>query len=133
MDIFEKLKAWVVTFPLWGEVPLEVDTTAAVPDSCGLFPLGAEQLSRREDVVGNATVRYRWQFLLRRRALHQEDAARWLLAFQDWALENGCQNWGTVRAEKGKLVSVSQTGTGLYEIKLTVEAERYLPVGGGDR
>ena len=132
MELLEKLKAWVVTFPLWGEAAPNVDTVGAAPENCGLFPLGAEELSRRADVLGNVTARYRWQFLLRRVALQQEDAARWLLEFQHWAQKHSQQDWGSVRAEKGKLVSAAQTGTGVYEVKLTVEAERYLPADEGE-
>lgn len=102
----------------------KIEGVGAEPDSCALFPLGVEERSRRADVLGNVSVRYRWQFLLRRIALHQESAARWLLEFQHWAQSHSQQDWGSVRAEKGKLVSTSQTGTGLYEVKLIIETEK---------
>lgn len=131
MDILEKLKAWLTTFPQWGEALLQVDNTDTEPVNCGLFPLGVEELSRREDLLGNASVQCRQTFLLRRVAARQEEAAIWLLALQDWIRQQSkagtAPSFGDVakkewiRAEKGRLSSVTQTGTATYEIRIICE------------
>lgn len=131
MTVLEKIRNWLVTFPQWGEVELVIDSTAAVPVSCGLFPGGVEEIARREDVLGNSTVQYRQYFTLRREAERSEAAAQWLLEFQNWVQE---QSWlglapqfgdnprqERMRAEKGKLTSISETGTAAYEVKLTAQ------------
>ena len=124
MEELEKLKRWIVGFPRWGEAALTVDDTGAAPGSCGLFPLGVEQLRVREDVLGGKTLRLRQKFLLRRRAIRGEDAAGWLLELQNWAAAGDAPVFGAdqrVRWEKGKLSGGSQTGTGLYEVYIIFE------------
>ena len=126
MEQLEELKNWIMGFPLWGDVVLTVDITGAEPGACGLFPVGMEQLSLRQDVLGQTVRRLRQQFLLRRQAVRGQDAAGWLLEFQKWAAENAhlAPQFGAqqqLRAEKGRLVTAAQTGLGLYEVRLTVE------------
>ena len=131
MEMLEKMRAWLMGYPGWGDRELCIDSTQAEPGSCGLFPAGLEMVSRREDVLGNVAEMWRCHFLLRRIALRQEVAAAWLLDFQDWVRSQSLQGltprFGDIpgqermRAEKGKLLSVSQTGTGTYELKLTAE------------
>ena len=127
MEYLEQLTAWLKGFPQWGEAQLTVDTTGAQPGHCGLFPLGVEVLEDKEDVLGNRHSRLRQTFLLRRMAVRGMDAAAWLLAFSRWVGQNAAAPvFGlrqTVRAEKGRLLSAPQTGTGLYEIRLTFEYE----------
>lgn len=128
MEHLEQLIAWLKHFPQWGEWEPTVDDTGAEPGSCGLFPVGEEVLEQREDVLGNCRTRLRQVFLLRRKAARGMDAAAWLLAFSRWACQNaaGAPVFGTrqkFRAEKGRLTNAAQTGTGMYEIKLTFEYE----------
>ena len=128
MEILEKLKSWLQSFPQWGEAELLVDDTAAQPISCGLFPIGVEELSRKEDLLGNKSVQCRQTFLLRRIAQRQEEAAAWLMAFQAWVAQQAhaktAPTFGDVpgdewiRAEKGRLSAVTQTGTATYEIRI---------------
>lgn len=131
MEILEKLKAWLKTFPQWAEAELLVDDTAAEPVSCGLFPIGVEELSRREDLLGNQILQCKQTFLLRRIAQRQEEAAAWMMAFEEWvrqqAREKAAPIFGDVpgkewiRAEKGRLSAVNQTGTATYEIRIVCE------------
>ena len=131
MEILEKMQTWLMSYPGWGDRELCIDTTQAEPGSCGLFPAGLEQVNRRENVLGNVAEVWRCHFILRRIALRQEAAAAWLLDFQDWVRNQSLQGLSPrfgdvpsqerIRAEKGKLLSVSQTGTGTYELKLTAE------------
>lgn len=126
MEQLEALKNWIMTFPRWGNAPLTVDITGAEPGDCALFPVGMEQASIRQDVLGQTVRRLRQQFLLRRSAVRGQDAAGWLLEFQRWVAENAhlAPRFGAqqlLRAEKGRLVTAAQTGLGLYEVRLTVE------------
>ena len=120
----EDIKNWLEGFV--GTVC--IDTLGPGPGSCGLYPVGLEQISRREDVLGNRTVGWRQIFLLRRVAARNEDAARWLLDFQSWVAQQselGLAPFETVRAEKGKLLRSDQTGTATYEVRLTGEFTNY--------
>lgn len=128
MEYLEQLRTWLMGFPQWGEGSLTVDITGAEPGSSGLFPVGIEVLSSREDVLGNRYSRLRQTFLLRRAAVRGMDAAAWLLAFSRWATQNAVTapvfgERQTLRAEKGRLINAAQTGTGFYEIRLTFEYE----------
>ena len=128
MEALEKVKGWLVEFPQWDAQALHVDTTAAEPGNCGLFPLGQEVLQTKQDVLGNVTQWLRMTFLLRRVALRQEEAAGWLLSLQDWVRQQSLSGLAPslgadcrVRAEKGRLVSTAQTGTGIYEVRIVFE------------
>ncbi len=127
MELLEILKAWIMGFPQWGEAELRIDTTDAEPVSCGLFPLGCEELSRKEDVLGNVRQRLRQTFALRRVAQRQEAAAAWLLEFAQWVRLQSPPHIGEntrIRAEKGRLLSVTQTGTATYEVKIILEYDK---------
>ena len=90
MTELEKLKNWLKTFPLW-DGSLSIDVTEAVPGGMGLYPKGLQELSRREDVLGNLTVCYRWSFALHRnQATQTGENARWLMELQKWAA-NQCR------------------------------------------
>lgn len=131
--MLEKMIAWLKTCPVC-EGTLYVDYTDGVPGSAGLYPAGVEEISRREDVLGNVQVWYKAHFELHRITAGQQDNtenAAWLLQFQDWVRQQ-CRaglapTFGDeparehIRAEKGKLKTASQTGTGIYTVQLTAE------------
>ena len=124
MEIFDILLSWLQDN---GILPA-VDRCGVKPDQAGLFPLGVQELSRNEDVLGNIRRRARYSFLLRCTAIPGEDAARMLLRLQELAAKDPPalgQNQ-QFRAEKGKLVKDTGTGTGLYEIRLIAEREETL-------
>ncbi len=134
MTNLTKMRNWLQTFPLWdADWVLHIDHTDAEPGNSGLFPLGAEELSRREDVLGNVTVQCRYRFYLYR-VTGQADPlanAEFLLEFQQWVRQQSATGAAPrfgddpkqerLRAEKGKLGEVSQTGTGTYIVTLTAE------------
>ena len=133
MTELKKMRRWVQTFPQWKE-DLYIDYTGAVPGNAGLFPVGMEEVGRREDVLGNVTVSCRCRFTLYRVTTGQADNtgnAQWLLAFQNWVREQStlglAPTFGDeparehLRAEKGRLKNASQTGTGVYAVELTAE------------
>jgi len=134
MEDLERLKAWLLTYPNWGDGTLYVDCTEAAPDNAGVFPNGLEQIKRTEDVLGNVTVQCRYHFLLYRVCAGQQDGtqnAAWLLAFQKWVQQQSAAGlaprFGDVpaaeqlRAEKGKLQNAGQVGTGVYVVTLTAD------------
>lgn len=131
MENLEKLRAWLRGFPGW-EGELTVDHTEAEPVSSGLFPLGVEEVSRREDLLGGVTVHCRSRYVLRRVVPGQHDhtaAAAWLLAFEDWVQSQSAAHLAPtfgdeparehIRAEKGSLQKADQTST--YAVNLTAE------------
>ena len=141
MTDLEKLRQWVLSYPEW-EGALYLDHTDAAPGNGGLYPLGLEELSRREDVLGNRQVRCRYRFCLYRVTAGQGDKtgqAQWLLDLQQWiqqqCVTGNAPRFGDVpeqeriRAEKGKLRQVCQTGTGVYEVILTVDLVKYFEGG----
>lgn len=124
MDILEILQAWLCSN---GVLP-EVDRCGLNDGETGLFPLGQEQLSYREDVLGGRVRRVRYSFLLKKTAVPGMDAAAWLLQMQALAakdpprLGDNQQFW----AEKGRLVKNTSTGLGIYELRLIAEREETL-------
>lgn len=134
MTNLTKMRSWLLTFPGWDNSwVLHTDRTEAEPGNSGLFPLGAEELSRKEDVLGNVTVLCRYRFYLYRVAEQADPLAnaQWLLEFQQWVRQQSATGAAPrfgddpkqerLRAEKGKLSEISQTGTGTYIVTLTAE------------
>lgn len=139
MTDLEKVQAWLLTYPQWEEGKLlYVDYTDAVPGNTGLYPGGLEEVSRKSDVLGNVTVQNRYHFALYRVVTAAEDNAanaQWLMEFQKWVQGQSAAGLAPqfgdeparerIRAEKGKLKEVSQTGTGTYVVTLTAEFVKY--------
>ena len=136
MDVLEKVRQWLVTYPEWEEGNLlYIDFTDAVPGNTGLYPTGVEVVSRTEDVLGQVTLRCRYHFSLYRVGCTAEEGAdaRWLLGFQDWVMQQSAAGLAprfgdepgreTIRAERGKLKE-KQPGTSVYAVELTVEFAR---------
>lgn len=135
MDVLEKLKSWLMTFPKWEAGKLTyLDFTDGVPGNRGIFPQGQEVLRRKEDVLGNVTLSCRYHFALYRVTAGQEDQqenARWLMEFQDWVQQQDAlglaPKFGDVpelshiRAEKGRLSHRKQVGSALYTVMLTAD------------
>ena len=130
MSELENLQNWLKTFPLW-DGSLTVDETEAIPGGMGIYPKGLQELSRRENVLGDLTVRYRWSFLLQRnQGAQTEENARWLMQLQKWAA-NQCRlglapRFGDVPAEErlriceGTLTQRKNGGSG-YTALLTAD------------
>ena len=131
MEELEKVISWLKTYPGW-EGTLSVDVTDDVPGSSGLYPKGLQELSRREDVLGNLQIRYRWSFSLHRSfARDPMDNARWLMEFQQWVARQSIQGkvpiFGDdprqehIRAMDGALISRKNGGSIGYTVLLTVD------------
>ena len=128
--MLEKLKQWLQTFPEW-EDSICIDYVDARPGSLGMYPKGFKEISRREDVLGNLQIRYRFDVLLRRTARKSEENARWLLEFETWIMEQDrlglAPRFGDepkterIRISEGQLHSLAQAGSALYTVKLWAE------------
>lgn len=126
MEELNLVRQWVMGFPGW-EGELLTDCTECSPGSCGLFPVGKEQLFRREDVLGNVRCRYKDSFLLRRRAVKGEKAAAWVMAFAAWAESAVPPVLGErvqVSAEQGKLYAAAPDGTATYQVTVHFTYEK---------
>ena len=126
MEHLEELKNWIMRFPKWGDGPLDIDITGAQPDHSGLFPMGTRVLEYRESVTGNTFTRLQQNFLLRRIAPRGLKGAVWMLEFHDWVHQNvrSAPKFGKYQrmwARDGKMLTVANTGLGIYEVKLTFE------------
>ena len=134
MTLLTKIRNWLLTFPLWNaEWTLYTDYTDGMPGNGGLYPSGAQELGRVEDVAGNVTVRCRYRFCLYRVADQQDmqENANWLLAFQQWVQQQSATGAAPrlgddpkrerIWAEKGKLLQVNQAGTGKYAVSLIAD------------
>lgn len=128
---------WLKTYPEWKDAHIFVDTTCSTPGNVGLYPTGMERLSRREDVLGNVTVRNRNHFRLYRVCAGQSedwDGARWISRFQDWVqlqdMMGLAPHFGDdpkaerIIAHSGKLHSTDRVGTVRYTVELTVDYEK---------
>lgn len=128
MDILEKVKSWLLTCPVLQMEQIHVDHLPAEPVSVGLYQKGLQEVSRKEDLVGNIRVHCRYRFLLR--CMVHEDSA-WLPEFQQWVQQQSARRltpvFGDVMAEErlqaldGKLLERSQPGTRVCEIALVAD------------
>ena len=126
--MLDTMRKWLETFPKW-EGTLQFDYADAVPGSAGLYPRGITELSRREDVLGNVTVRYSCSFILRRIAAQRQENAQWLLELQEWVAQQDrlglAPKFGDepkterLRAFDGRLDRHSQVGSSLYTVHLS--------------
>lgn len=136
----ETLKTWLETYPGWDSEVCRAEYTEGTPGNSGLFSQGLEEVSRREDVLGNLQVRCRRKFRLLRMASSEQgqQQAQWMRDFEAWVQAQSakglCPRFGDdphgawIRAEKGKLAQIRQTGSHMYEVILTAEFTKYYEV-----
>lgn len=135
--MIQTLLDWLKTYPEWTDEHIFVDSTHAMPGNVGLYPMGMEQFSVKEDVLGNVTVRNRNRFRLYRVSAAQAeewDGARWIERFQNWVQQQSllglAPRFGDdprterIIAHSGKLHSTDRVGTVRYTVELTVEYEK---------
>lgn len=129
-----KMKAWLQTCPCFPQgFTLQLDCLDAVPGSKGLYSQGVEEISRREDVLGNVTVVNRMQFLfylVSCRGMEAQDRET-LWQLRNWVQQQSfaglAPRFGNVpreeriMVEKETLHSVSQNGTKKYAVTVTAQ------------
>lgn len=134
MTDIEILLSWLKTYPGWTDEVLHTDYSEGTPGCMALYPKGVEELSRREDLLGNAQVQYRSRFTLRRQVAGQGDQekhAQWMLDFQQWVQRQDAAGLAprfgdvsfteSLRAENGALKEISKNGLAAYELTITAE------------
>lgn len=133
MAELDKIRTFLMQFPLWGDMPLEIDRSGAVPGHPGLFPQGVTEYGRKEDILGGVTVSCRSRYLLLLRLpCREEENARWLRELADWVRQSSAMGLAPVlgvgntrlRCTDGKLKSREQAGTVLYQAELTAEFDK---------
>ncbi len=124
----EKWIGWLKGYPGWGTELLQVDCTKPQPGNAGLFSKGLEELSRKQDVLGNTTVRYRWTVeLIRVTVRDHKAAAQWMVDFQNWVNAQSAPGFGDepaqerICAQKGKRTDDANAGTLTYTVTLSAE------------
>lgn len=144
MSDLEKLQDWIQSFPGAERISnWKIDYTDQIPGTFGMFPTGLIEISRKEDVLGNVTVRNQYNFALYLQmykapgdeigALYNAD---WVIDFQRWVQEQSilrkAPTFGnhntraeTITASNGALLDASEEGTALYMVQLTATFENY--------
>ena len=136
MDQLDQVKAWLQTFPQWGEATFFIDYLDGQPGSCGLYPVGAEELSRSVTVTGQVRRRLRSRFVLYRMgAADAREDALWLSRLQSWVARQSALGLAprlgddpaaeSIRAEGGKLSKRLPDGSGKYTVTLIAEYKKY--------
>ena len=138
MTALEKILEWLKTFPQINRLQeLNVDYYSAQPDNSSIAPAGLQEISRKEDILGNIVVENQYsfslEFVLMKSPGDDEGAtenADWLLAFQEWVQEQSIRRlvptFGdepkreTVKAQNGANTYADIEGTGIYTVLLSV-------------
>lgn len=138
MSDLEKIRNWLLTYPQIGMAQgLKVDYYSEQPQGSSIAPSGLQEISRKEDILGNITVANQLNF-----ALHfvfekspdddvgATENAEWLLDLQQWVQEQSILRkipaFGddpeseTVKAQNGELTYADTDGTGIYTVLLSI-------------
>lgn len=145
MEILERLRQWLLTYPGWGGYRLTVGCTDGTPGSAGLFLTGMEELERQADLQGNSLVRNRLRLLLRRNGPPpdgQGEDSGWQLELAAWIRQQsiagtvpqlGCIADGQrMQVKQGKLARVQGQTLAVYETELLLDYWEYWEVPQND-
>lgn len=131
MEYLEELRRWLQTFPQWGDAAIYIDDLAVRPQNAGLYPVGLEILEKKEDLLGNRSMRCRQRFVLYKLSTPGQEASAWLLQLQQWVAEQSALGLAprfgdvpaqeVIRAEKGALKERTAAGTAVYTVTITTE------------
>lgn len=129
--MLDRVQNWLKTCPGYpGHI--SVDYLDAAAPGMALYPQGAQQVSRVTDILGNCKEKIRYRFLVKvvTGTKNREDATRWALDFQQWVRLQDAQKQAPQlgentqwHAQKGRLESVTKTGTCIYCVELVSEFE----------
>ena len=138
MTALEKIREWLMTFPQISRLQgLNVDYYSAQPDNSSIAPAGLQEISQKEDILGNIVVENQYSFSLEFVLMKSPgddvgatENAAWLLAFQEWVQEQSIRRlvptFGdepkseTVKAQNGANTYADIEGTGIYTVLLSV-------------
>lgn len=127
MEILEKLRAWLLTYPGWDGDTLVVGPPDGRPGSAGLMFQSLQERSRQVAISGNTLSRYRLELMLQK--ISVKDITQWLLQLQEWV---DCRNTGGKLPVTGqltipeiKLLRRNADGSLVYQMKLQLDYEVY--------
>lgn len=147
MTDLEKIRDWIATFPGYDILnTFHVDFTDQIPSNGGIYPSGLVEISRKQDIWGNTTVRNQYNFglyyVFPKDPGDNEGAtvnADWIMEFQLWIQEQSIRRLAPVfgdepraeriRAQNGALYAADEEGTATYMVQLSVEFTKYYQEG----
>lgn len=139
MTALEKIRDFVKSYP-GSDIFLDfhVDYTDQIPFNGGVFPSGLVEVSRKKDILGNATVTNQYNFGLYYvfEKSPGDDAgaevnANWVMDFQEWVQEQSIIGAAPIFgddpksekivAQNGVLYDADEEGTAMYMVQLSVQ------------
>ncbi len=138
MTPLEMMRAFVGSYPDADILStLAIDYTDQVPDMGGIFPQGIVEVTRRYDLLGNATATNQLNFALYTvlGKAPEDDVgatynAEWQLGFQQWVQEQSslrlAPTFGdeplteSITAQNGEIYSAEAEGVAIYAIQISV-------------
>lgn len=136
MTDLEKIKSWLLTCPETERLQgFRVDYLTRDPETGSIRPSGLVELSRTEDILGNATVENQLNFGLYYVLSKSDDEAsvqdnaQWVLNLQQWVQKQSIQHFAPtfgddprkerMTAHSGALYAENEDGTATYLVQLT--------------
>ena len=139
----DKLTEWIGKYPGHDILSqFSVDWTDQIPGNGGIFPNGMVEVSRKEDILGNATVENQYNFglyyVLTKSPEDLQGAeanAEWLMDFQRWVQEQSVRHLAPtfgddplrerITAQNGTLYGADADGTAMYMVQLSVKFTKH--------
>lgn len=138
MSALTKIRDWLQTFP--GNKSLEsltVDYVSVQPGSGSIAPSGLDEISRKEDILGNITVENQYNFGLYYvfpKSTEDDEGstqnADWLMDLQEWvqaqSIAGTAPSFGDeplteqIQAQNGSIYGANEEGTAIYMVQLSV-------------
>ncbi len=146
MSDLERIRKWINTYPGANRMrDLKVDYFSPNPDNGSIDPSGLIEVSRTEDILGNATVENQYNFALYFVFLKDPgddqgatDNATWLMDFQRWVQEQSIRKqvpvFGddpeseTIKAQNGALYAADEEGSAIYTVQISINFIKHYEV-----
>lgn len=138
MSALNKIREWLKTFPRIKRIQdMRVDYYSQQPDNGSIDPSGVQVVTEKEDILGNKTVEYQYNFglyfVLAKDPGNDEVAtenADWVMEFQEWVNEQSLLHLAptfgdlprteSMKAQNGAVSAASNEGTAIYMVQLSV-------------
>lgn len=138
MTVLEKIRNWIDTYPrISSALGLQVDYYSNKPENSSIAPSGLQEISRKEDILGNIVVENQYNFALYfvfpktpGDDIGATENAEWLLDFQRWVQEQSIlrlvptfgneQKTEIIKAQNGEIIDADPDGIGLYMVLLSI-------------
>lgn len=138
MSDLQKIRDWIQSYPkISAATDLYVDYYADQPENSSIAPSGLQEISRKEDILGNIIVENQYNFALYfvfpkspGEDTGATENAEWLLDFQSWVQKQSIRRliptFGdepkteTIKAQNGEIVYAGPEGIGMYTVLLSI-------------